>query len=126
MGTSVTFTVEHPHGGGTETFTIRARCHPRRHGDGRFAEARRFVAVHARSEKRIGYIRISMFSRDTAADLQKALEELQKEKVRGLILDLRFNPGGLLTSAVDVCKLFFDEGRIVSIQGRNTPSRILT
>lgn len=120
IGTSVTFTVEHPHGAGTETFTIRRDVI---HVDTVMGDSRKpddSWQFMLDPNKRIGYIRVSMFSRDTAADLQKALEELQKEKVRGLVLDLRFNPGGLLTSAVDVSKLFLDEGRIVSIQGRNT------
>ena len=43
--------------------------------------------------------------------------------MRGLILDLRFNPGGLLTSAVEVSDLFISEGRIVSMKGRNTEER---
>ena len=44
--------------------------------------------------------------------------------MRGLILDLRFNPGGLLTSAVEVSDLFISEGRIVSTKGRNTEERV--
>ena len=74
-------------------------------------------------EKRIGYIRVTAFSRDTQRDLQAALEELQKEGVRGLILDLRFNPGGLLTSAIAVSDMFIPEGRIVSTAGRNSTAR---
>ena len=74
-------------------------------------------------EKRIGYIRMTAFSRDTAADLKKALDELVSRKMRGLILDLRFNPGGLLTSAVDVADLFLTDGKIVSTKGRSIPER---
>jgi carboxyl-terminal processing protease len=74
-------------------------------------------------EKRIGYIRITAFGRDTQRDLQAALEELQKEHLRGLILDLRFNPGGLLTSAIGVSDLFISDGRIVSTAGRNSTPR---
>ena len=69
-------------------------------------------------DKRIGYIRITTFSRDTAQDLKKAMEELKARKLKGLVLDLRFNPGGLLTSAVDTCDMFLTEGRIVSTEGR--------
>jgi carboxyl-terminal processing protease len=74
-------------------------------------------------EKRIGYVRVTAFGRDTVHDLRKALEDLRKEKSRGLILDLRFNPGGLLNSAIEVSDLFISSGRIVSTQGRNSPER---
>jgi len=74
-------------------------------------------------DKRIGYIRLTAFSRDTARDLRKALEELQGLKLRGLIVDLRFNPGGLLNSAIEVSDLFISKGRIVSTSGRNSPER---
>jgi carboxyl-terminal processing protease len=74
--------------------------------------------------KQIAYIRVTSFSRDTASDLRKVLAELQKEKIRGLVLDLRFNPGGLLTSAVEVSDLFISDGRIVSTAGRNSPERV--
>jgi carboxyl-terminal processing protease len=70
-------------------------------------------------DKRIAYVRITAFSRDTAEELRKVLTELQKEKIRGLVLDLRFNPGGLLASAVEVADLFVSEGRIVSTAGRS-------
>ncbi len=75
-------------------------------------------------DKHIGYVRVSAFSRDTAQDLKKALVELQKEGIKGLILDLRFNPGGLLTSAIEVSDLFVANGRIVSTKGRNTAERV--
>lgn len=75
-------------------------------------------------DRKIGYIRVSSFSRDTAQDLKKALVELEKEGVKGLILDLRFNPGGLLNSAIEVSDLFVTAGRIVSTKGRNTAERV--
>jgi len=72
---------------------------------------------------RIGYVRLSAFSRDTSGELQRALEQLQSAGMRGLILDLRFNPGGLLNAAIEVSDLFISEGRIVSTKGRGTPER---
>ena len=47
------------------------------------------------------------------------LEELKKQGIRGLVLDLRTNPGGLLRSAVEICRMFLRDGRIVSTKGRN-------
>ncbi len=67
-----------------------------------------------------GYIRITNFRENTTQDLQKALETLDKEKtpIKGLILDLRDNPGGLLSQAIDVSDLFLSDGKILSIKGR--------
>jgi carboxyl-terminal processing protease len=75
------------------------------------------------AKDRIGLIRLSSFGRHTAEELQAALEQLEQQGMRGLILDLRSNPGGLLSTAVEVCDLFVPEGRIVSTSGRNSPSR---
>jgi carboxyl-terminal processing protease len=68
---------------------------------------------------RIGYVRLIQFNEPTAEELSQALDELQKEGMQALILDLRNNPGGLLTSAVDVCGQFLPpRSKIVSTQGR--------
>ena len=68
---------------------------------------------------RIGYIRLIQFNEPTAEELSKALDELQKQGMQALILDLRNNPGGLLTSAVDVCAQFLPpKSKVVSTQGR--------
>jgi carboxyl-terminal processing protease len=75
-------------------------------------------------QKGIGYVRLSAFSRETAQELRRALEDLKRQNLRGLIVDLRFNPGGLLTSAVEVSGLFISKGRIVSTVGRNVPERV--
>jgi carboxyl-terminal processing protease len=74
-------------------------------------------------DRKIGYVRLTSFSRETTADLKKALENLKQREMRGLILDLRFNPGGLLTAAIEASDFFLGEGRIVSTEGRNTPKR---
>jgi len=68
----------------------------------------------------IGYIRISNFQSNTSKELSKVLEELEnKKELKGLILDLRNNPGGLLSQAVKVADKFLDSGLIVSIKGRD-------
>ncbi len=66
-------------------------------------------------DNRIGYIRLSQFIPQTADDLDAAIEQMQEDgQINGLILDLRFNPGGLLSSAIDVSDRFIIEGPIVS------------
>jgi len=68
---------------------------------------------------KIGYIRLVQFNEPTAEDLAKALDELQKQGMQALVLDLRNNPGGLLNSAVDVCGQFLPPNTaVVSTQGR--------
>jgi len=72
---------------------------------------------------KIGYVRITQFNEPTAGELAKAVDKLEKEGMQGLVLDLRYNPGGLLSSAVDVSGLFLPPGtRVVSTEGR-TPAR---
>lgn len=71
-------------------------------------------------EGNIGYVRINEFSEKTAEDLEKALKELEKQKMQSLVLDLRNNPGGLLGMAVEVSKKLLAEKKlIVSIEGRD-------
>lgn len=75
------------------------------------------------ANQKIGYMRISAFSRETAHELQAAIEEVGEANMSGLILDLRFNPGGLLSSAIEISDMFLAEGTIVSTEGRNTKKR---
>ena len=68
---------------------------------------------------KIGYIRLVQFNEPTADELSKVLDELQKQGMQALVLDLRNNPGGLLNSAVDVCAQFLPPNtKVVSTQGR--------
>jgi carboxyl-terminal processing protease len=66
-------------------------------------------------DNRIGYVRLSQFIPQTADDLDAAIAQMQADgPINGLILDLRFNPGGLLSSAIDISDRFIVEGPIVS------------
>lgn len=67
---------------------------------------------------KIGYVRISDFGATTARDLKEALESLEKKKVVGYVVDVRNNPGGYLTAAIDVSDAFLDSGEIVSTRGK--------
>ena len=75
-------------------------------------------------QHKIGYIRLTHFSRHTAEELGAALESLQKQGMQSLVLDLRFNPGGLLSQAIEVSDMFIKEGPIVSTRGRNSRDRV--
>ncbi len=67
----------------------------------------------------IGYVRVSNFQSNTAEELSKALEALEEGgNLKGLVLDMRNNPGGLLSQAIDVSEMFLDSGIIVSTKGR--------
>lgn len=69
-------------------------------------------------ENKIGYIHMTQFAPSTFADLKRAIDELKGSGLKGLVLDLRFNPGGMLKTAVFVCDLFMDDGTIVAIRPR--------
>ena len=123
-GTKVSITVVHAGQTKREKFTLtRERVHVETVlGDRRKADDHWEFMYDEKD--RIGYIRISAFSQETAKELRAALEDLKRRNVRGLVLDLRFNPGGLLRSAIEVSNLFISTGRIVSTKGRNTPERV--
>jgi carboxyl-terminal processing protease len=75
-------------------------------------------------EPSFGYVRLTSFNESAASDIRKALDRLEgKQKLRGLVFDLRTNPGGLLDQAVEVSSLFLDDGVIVSTIGRNKDVR---
>ncbi len=71
-------------------------------------------------DNKIGYIRLVQFGEKTSADLEIAIKKLKSEGMQGLILDLRWNPGGLLDQAVDVCEKFLPRGNlVVTTEGPN-------
>lgn len=85
-------------------------------------ETIRITSVRSRMlEPGYGYVRLSTFQADTGADFNKQLTQLQAQsdgKLKGLVLDLRSNPGGLLTAAVQVADDLLERGGIVSTRGR--------
>ncbi|HOJ63321.1 MAG TPA: S41 family peptidase [Spirochaetota bacterium] len=72
-----------------------------------------------------GYLRITQFTGTTDSHVKKALEEFNsKKKIEAIIIDLRFNPGGLLSQAIKIADMFQDEGVIVSTKGRNYQNEV--
>ena len=68
----------------------------------------------------IGYLRITSFNEQTESGLLKAIKKIEQEnKIKGYVLDVRSNPGGLLTQAVKVTDIFLERGEIVSTRGRD-------
>jgi carboxyl-terminal processing protease len=71
-------------------------------------------------DSKIGYIRLVQFGEKTSADLEAAIKKLKAQGMQALVLDLRWNPGGLLEQAVDVCEKFLPRGDlVVTTEGRN-------
>ncbi|HQR05187.1 MAG TPA: S41 family peptidase [Gemmatales bacterium] len=70
-------------------------------------------------DRKIVYVRLSQFAGKTARDFKDVLRTYQKKGMNGLVLDLRFNPGGLLDAAKEICDVFVDDGVIVSVKPRN-------
>lgn len=72
-------------------------------------------------QQKIAYMRLTNFTKDTGSELDKAVEQMVREGAKAMILDLRYNPGGLLTAATDVADKFLKDGVIVST--KTDPSR---
>ena len=71
-------------------------------------------------EDKLGYVRIVQFGEKTSEELEKGLKKLKSQGMEALIIDLRWNPGGLLDQAVEVCQKFLPSGtQVVSTEGRN-------
>jgi carboxyl-terminal processing protease len=82
---------------------------------------------HELLDKNYGYIRLSQFQEKTDDEFEKAIKALQEESkgiLRGLILDLRNNPGGLLDQAVKISDRFIESGLIVSVEGRKEDQKM--
>ena len=70
--------------------------------------------------KKIGFIRLTHFTARSGDEMKKALKTLKADGMKGLVIDVRFNPGGYLQTAVEIADLFLEEGIIVSTEGRNS------
>lgn len=70
-------------------------------------------------ENQIGYIRITMFDEDTGKEFKKSLEELKAKNMKGLVIDLRQNPGGFITQCIEVADELLDKGLIVYTEDKN-------
>lgn len=79
-----------------------------------------YSSVKEENGKTIGYMNITSFSENTAADFKKQLSSLEQQHIQGLVLDVRGNPGGLLSSVEDILKLFVTKDKpMVQIENRN-------
>jgi carboxyl-terminal processing protease len=80
-------------------------------------------AVKSRVEGDVGYLRVISFTEKTYDDLEKAIKKIKTDvpadKLKGYVLDLRLNPGGLLDQAINVSDAFLQRGEVVSTRGRN-------
>jgi carboxyl-terminal processing protease len=81
--------------------------------------ARILTPEEAQGAAGVAYVKIPAFQKTTSADLEQALWDLHRKGMRSLIIDLRGNPGGLLTAAVEVADKFIADGGIVSTRGRS-------
>lgn len=108
VGTSVTLTIGRQ---GRDPFDVRLT-----------REIINVRSATARMDGDVGVLRISQFNENTDTEAREALERLQRENptMRGLILDMRNNPGGVLETSVNIADLFLDGGEVVSQRGRTT------
>jgi carboxyl-terminal processing protease len=115
-GSRVTITIERPSSGETKTVTMTRAI----------IQMTMVKDINGKKEfpldaDKIGYIHITQFGDNTGNELESALEKLKEQGMKGLILDLRWNPGGLLDQAVAVCQKFLPRGQlVVSTEGRHT------
>jgi carboxyl-terminal processing protease len=120
-GSTVTLTIERPATGARKNFTLtRAVIQMDMVKD--LNGQKKFPL----DENKIGYVRITQFGEKTGDELEAALDQLRRQGMKGLILDLRWNPGGLLDQAVEVCQKFLPNGQlVVSTEGRHTVEKYL-
>ena len=114
-GTQVTMTIQRPSSGMVKDFTLTRAV----------VQMKMVEDINGRGEyplndDKVGYVCITQFGDNTGDELEAALQKLQAQGMKALILDLRWNPGGLLDEAVNVCQRFLPRGQlIVSTEGRD-------
>ncbi len=119
--TKVTLTVQRPSTGESKDFTLKRAI----------IQMAMVKDINGRKEfplgeNKIGYVRLTQFGDQTSEELEAALQKLQGQGMRGLVMDLRWNPGGLLDEAVAVCQKFLPRGQlVVSTEGRHTLEKFL-
>lgn len=118
-GQEVKITIKHLAGEATETLTLKRAIIKT---DTVLGDARKPDGTWnywLDETQKIAYLRLTNFAGRSGEEMQEVLQQLKKDGMKGLILDLRFNPGGKLEAAVDIADLFLDAGLIVSTEGRN-------
>ncbi len=110
LGTKITLTVVHEGDTVPVDITIeRAKIHVRSIRGARIVD----------DDYKIGYLAVTNFQENTVKDMDESIQDLLKNGMKGLVLDLRFNPGGLLNVAVEMADKFLERGVIVSTKGRD-------
>jgi carboxyl-terminal processing protease len=129
LGTPVTLTVRHEDGTvqdvtmNREDIVVPTIKGYRRRADAKPTDVDPWDYWVSRDPK-IAYVRITQFTSDTFASLKKVADRLRADQMQGMILDLRFDPGGRLDQAKEVVNLFVSDGVIVKVKGRNRPEEV--
>lgn len=104
---------------------VRLRVSREGQGTGTFTVTRRRFRVYSVNDVKmidrqdgVGYLHLNKFARNSATEMEQAIRELQGQGMRSLVVDVRGNPGGLLTTAIEVSDKFLKCGRIVATRGR--------
>tara|TARA_B100000809_G_scaffold165454_1_gene162720 strand:+ start:4169 stop:5662 length:1494 start_codon:yes stop_codon:yes gene_type:complete len=121
LGSEVTLTVVHPRDGKERTITVKRELVRVETVLGARRNADDSWNYYSDEDRKVGFIQVTGFSRHTLSELRRVMATLKENDLQALVLDLRFNPGGLLSSAIAISDLFISTGRIVSTEGRNSP-----